>query len=276
MAGAALSAPLLLPGLQLLGLSGRTFDRKLRLGNRARPRRPAAHLPGVRRTPRGRQPLVGSVSYQWTANYVGVITLVMAVVALGIRWKRPEVIGLGALVAVMAVLALVPKVASALNGLPVIGNVILARALVPLAFGLSVLAGIGLDALVREPASARVRRWAGWGFGGAAIVLLAIWLFDRGHLPADEARIRSWSFLWPAIAVLVGLAVVAWITWTVRHHPGPFPARRAHVAVGLLLLCETAFLVAAARQCGPRARRFRRRLRRWCRSKRRWEPRSSA
>jgi hypothetical protein len=245
VAGAALSAPLLLPGMQLLGLSGRTSTGNY--GSVTVPDHAVLQLifQGFDGLPVAGSHWFGSVSYQWTANYVGVITLVLALVALGTRRKRPEVIGLAAVVAVMAVLALVPKVASALNGLPLIGNVILTRALVPLAFGLSVLAGIGLDALARDPASARVRRWAGWGFGGAAIVLLVIWLFGRGHLPAEEARIRSSSFLWPAIGVLVGLMVVAWLTWTVRHHAGSFPARRARVAAGVLLLCETAFLVAA-------------------------------
>ncbi len=245
IAGAALSAPLLLPGLQLLGLSGRTSTGNY--NSVTVPDHAVLQLvfQGFDGLPVAGSHWFGAVSYQWTANYVGLITLVMAAVALGTRWRRPEVVGLAAVVAVMGVLALIPKVASAFNGLPLIGNVILTRALVPMAFGLSVLAGVGVDAIARDPASSRIRRWAGWGFGVAAVMLSVVWLFGRGHLPADEARIRAWSFLWPMIGVAVGLGVVAWLAWAVRRHAGPLPGRKGRVAAGLLLGCETAFLVTA-------------------------------
>ena len=245
VAGVALSAPLLLPGMQLLALSGRTSTGNY--GSVTVPDHAVLQLifQGFDGLPVAGSHWFGPVSYQWTANYVGVTALVMAVVAVGTRWRRPEVIGLAAVAAVMAALALVPSVASALDGLPLIGNVILTRALVPLAFSLSVLAGIGIDALAREPGSPQIRRWAGGGFGVAALALVVIWLFGRGHLPADEARIRQASFLWPAIGVLVGLAVVAWLTWTVRKHRGAVRIKTAHVAAGILLVSETAFLVTA-------------------------------
>jgi hypothetical protein len=245
VAGLGLSAPLLLPGMQLLGLSGRTST-----GNYSSVTVPDHAIlqlifQGFDGLPVAGSHWFGSVSYQWTANYVGLITLVLAVVALGTRWKRPEVTGLVAVVAVMGALALIPSVASAFNGLPLIGNVILTRALVPLAFALAVLGGIGLDALARDPVSVRIRHWAGWGFGGAALLLLAVWVFGRGHLPTDEARIRSSSFLWPALGAVLGLILVIWLSWTVRHRTGSAVARRAQLASGLLLLCETAFLVTA-------------------------------
>ncbi len=245
-AGVALSAPLLLPGMQLLALSGRTSTGNY--GSVTVPDHAVLQLifQGFDGLPVAGSHWFGSVSYQWTANYVGLTAVVMAVVALGTRWRRPEVIGLAAVAVVTAVLALVPSVASALDGLPLIGNVILTRALVPLAFSLAVLAGIGIDALSREPGSAQIRRWAGGGFGVAALVLVVLWLFGRGHLPVDEVRIREASFLWPAIGALVGLAVVAWLTWTARKHRGAVRIGTAHLAAGILLVSETAFLVTAA------------------------------
>jgi hypothetical protein len=240
-----LSAPLLLPGLQLIDQSGRTST-----GNYSSVTIPDHSLlqlffQGFDGMPTAGSHWFGSVSYQWTADYIGVIALVLGVVAIGVRWKRPEVRGLTIMVAVMATLGLVPAVASAINGLPVVGNVILSRALAPLAFGLSVLAGVGMDALIREYHRPRVRRVAGGGFVASGVLLAAVWLFGRGRLPADEARIREASFLWLVIGTLVGLVVVGGLTWAVRHGNATGRIRAGHLAGGILLACETAFLVAS-------------------------------
>jgi hypothetical protein len=245
LAGVALSAPLLLPGMQLIGQSGRTST-----GNYASvtiPDHAVLQLifQGFDGLPVASSHWFGSVSYQWTANYVGLIALVMAVVAIGTRWRRPEVVALSAVITVMAALALVPAVASGISGLPLVGNVILSRALVPLGFGLSVVAGFGLDALVRAHSVAQIRHWAGGAFGFGALLLVLIWLLGRGHLPPDEARIREASFLWPAISALVGLAVVAGLSWVARRDSRSNRIRVGRVAGGILLACETAFLVTA-------------------------------
>jgi hypothetical protein len=186
----------------------------------------------------------GQLSYQWTAAYVGVIALVMVVLALRIRWRRPEVVGFAAACVVLAALVLVPGVPSLISGLPVLGHIVLTRALIPLAFGLSVLAGIGLDALVRDHGSATVRRWALGGFAGAALVLVAIWVFARGHLPVDEARIREASFLWPVICTAVGLAAIGGMCLAIRRG-SPSDRKAARITALVLLGCESAFLVVS-------------------------------
>ena len=244
IAGAGLAAPLLLPGIQIVGQSVRSSA-----GNYASLTTPdhselQLFFQGFDGLPVIGSHWFGQLSYQWDSAYVGVIALVMAALALRIRWRQPEVAGLAAASVVMATLVLVPGVPSALSGVPVIGNIVLTRALVPLAFGLSVLAGIGLDVLMRDRADARVRRWALGGFGAAALALGATWLFGRGHLPLAEARIREASFVWPAICTMVGLAALGALCVAIRRGGGS--DRRVATIVGVLLLaCETGFLVAA-------------------------------
>lgn len=244
VAGAGLAAPLLLPGIQIVGESVRSAS-----GNYASLTTPdhgvlQLFFQGFDGLPLAGSQWFGRLSYQWEAAYVGVIALVMVVLALRMRWRRPEVSALAAASLVMATLVLVPGVPSAISGLPILGNVVLTRALIPLAFGLSVLAGVGLDVLVGDHDSASVRRWAFGGFGAAAVGLVGIWLFGRGHLPLDEARIRETSFVWPAICTAVGLAAVGWLCVVIRKG-GSSNRKAIRNVVVLLLVCETTFLVAA-------------------------------
>ena len=244
IAGAALAAPLLLPGIQLIGQSNRTGSGNY--DNLTTPDHGVLQLifQGFDGLPVAGSHWFGSLSYQWTAAYVGVIAIVMTVVAIGTRWKRPEVRGLTAAVVLMSILILVPGVPSVISGWPLVGDIILTRALIPLGFVLSVLAGIGLDALIRDHAEARVRSVATGGFVVVAIALVCVWCFGRGHLPPDEARIREASFLWPVISVAIGLVVVAVLSLSIRRGSDSH-LRVAQIGAATLLVCETAFLVAA-------------------------------
>ncbi len=245
LAGAALAAPLLLPGMQLIAQSGRTATGNY--DSLTTPDHGALQLvfQGFDGLPVAGSHWFGSLSYQWTAAYVGVIALVLGVVALGTRWRRPEVVGLVAVIAATSLLVFVPGIPSLVNGVPLFGDVILTRALIPLGFGLAALAGIGLDALVRDSAVARVRHLAGGAFAGSAVVLVAVWLFGRGDLPPDEAKIRTGSFLWPAISIAVGLTVIVGLAALTKTGEETERHRAGHIAGGLLLLCETVFLVTA-------------------------------
>ena len=100
--------------------------------------------------------------------------------------------------------------------LPLIGTVLWQRAILPLTFGIAVLAGVGMDALVRSPGDRAVRRWAGGGFAVVALVLVGLWVFGRGDLPADQATIRAKSFIWPAVETALGIGVVVALTWMHR------------------------------------------------------------
>jgi hypothetical protein len=256
VAGAALAAPLALPGLQLVSLS----VRQAASGINALAAHEIAYVifQGYDGLPiAGSYPFGGTYFYNQTAAYVGVIAVVLAVVAVGVRWRRPEVVALATATAAMLALTFVPGVASTLDKLPGVGGVNWLRSLMTMAFGFAVLAGVGLDALVRGAREARIRRWAGGGFLVAALGLASWWLFDRGHIVPGLVTLRDRSFIWPTVDVVVGLLVVTALCLAERrrrHHPaphgGPSGARAPWVRAGwwaglTLLTFETVFLVIA-------------------------------
>jgi hypothetical protein len=252
--GVALGAPLLLPGLQVARGSQRALPggdpAELLKGNPPLPVHNLVHvlLQGFDGLPVAGSRWFGYVGgYSETAAYVGVVALALAVTALAVRGRRPEVIAFGVLCAGMVVVAFVPPAVAALYRLPIVGTILWQRAILPLAFGLAVLAGVGLDAVVRDWGSRTVRRRLGWSFAGVAVVIAGLWLFYRGSLPPDEAALRSDAFIWPLVGIVVGLAVVFALAWADRRLGGRTllrvtPGRLAGV---VLLGCETAFLVAS-------------------------------
>ncbi|HEY5025222.1 MAG TPA: YfhO family protein [Acidimicrobiales bacterium] len=254
VAGAALSAPLLLPGLQLVSGSVRT-GKSL---SQAVSVQSVVLLPfqGFDGLPVAGSRFFGSGYYTKSVAYVGVIAVVFAVVAvmgaLKLRTRRPEVIAFSAVALAMGAIVYLPIVESALTGLPLVGSVLWRRATIPMVFAVAVLAGMGTDVVVRSHGTAAVRRWCGTAFAVAAIVLVALWAFGRGRLPSMEASIRARSFIWPAAATAVGLGLSAVLVLGARRRRHRVDAAHGrgwlgagHVAAGLFLVCETAFLVSA-------------------------------
>jgi hypothetical protein len=252
--GVALSAPLLLPGLQVVRGSQRALPggdpAELIKGNPALPTHNLVHVlfQGFDGLPVAGSRWFGYVGgYSETAAYVGVVALALAVTAVALRRRRPEVIAFGVMCAGMVVVAFLPAAVAALYRLPVVGTVLWQRAILPLAFGLAVLAGVGLDAVVRDWSDPTVRRRLGWSFTGVAAVIAGLWWFYRGSLPSAESAIRSDSFIWPVVGVLVGIGVVFALTWADRRFGGRTSLRSTpgRLAGVVLLVCETAFLVTA-------------------------------
>lgn len=253
--GGALGAPLILPGLQIIKGSQRGAPggdpAELIAGNPPLPLHNLIHLAfqGFDGLPIAGNHWFGYVEgYSETAAYVGVIALVLAVVGVGLRRRRPEVIAFAAVVVAAAAIAFVPPVVSILYRLPVVGTILWQRALLPLVFGLVVLAAVGMDALVHANNRRAVRYWAGGGFVITAVALLALWLLGRGHLPPAEASTRATSFIWPVVGATVGLVAVGLLAWAHRCPEKDGRHRSSHVGIGvglLLLACETAFLLAA-------------------------------
>ena len=254
VAGLGLAAPLILPGIQLSAGSVRSAGR-----HNAFPLPDMLHA--IFQTFNGSS-LAGSRFFDahglgWvsTADYVGVIAVVLAGVALVTIRRRPAVVAFGAVVLVTGCLVYFAPLVSFLNRLPGVAEVRWVRSIQVLGFGLAILAGAGLDALARSHGSRRVRNWMGAGFGAAALLLLVVWAFGRGHLPRVDAAIRSRSFIWPAAEVAIGLLVSAMLAVTDRRgdHPGgdraPGAWRRllgdpSRMAAVVLLVSSTVFLVA--------------------------------
>ena len=249
VAGVALAAPLLLPGLQVTAASIRRA-----VGYYAAlPPHDLAHVvfQGFDGIPVAGSRWFGPSIYPESAAYVGVIAVVLAVTAVAVR-RRPEVLAFGVVVLATAALVFVSPVVTILHSVTHERGVAWQRSLLPMAFALAVLAGVGLDAIVRAHHERAVRAWAGGGFGVAALVVAALWAFGRGQLPAAEAGIRRHSFIWPATDVVVGVAVVG-VLLTGRQAParwrGPSGGaprrRRASWPAPRCSSCETVFLVLA-------------------------------
>jgi Bacterial membrane protein YfhO len=259
--GGALSAPLALPGLQVISGSQHSVPGgdpgELVPGNPALPAHNLTHFifQGFDGLPVAGSHWFGYAGgYSETAAYVGVIALVLAVMAVGVRHRHPVVVAFGGLIAAMGAIAFIPVVVSSLYRLPLVGTVLWQRAIMPLSFGIAVLAGVGMDVLVRSPNRQAVRRWIGGGFAVSAALLVGLWVFGRGHLPADEATIRARSFVWPVIETAVGLAVAGGLVLVSRRsndragRNGRSSLLAGRVAGVSLFICETAFLVASGAQ----------------------------
>jgi len=242
VAGAALGAPLLLPGAQLLSDSVRATKG----GSQALPPRDLMYVlfQGFDGSPSGTW--FGPSFYVRTAAYVGVIGVVLGVVAVATslrrHQRRPEVVAIGAVAVVTAAVAVLPPL--------VLGSVQWHRALLPMDFALAALAGVGTDVLVRAHGERFTRNWAAAGFAAALVVLALIFGFGRGRLPAAEAAIRTRSFIWPAVQGALGLVVVFGLVLVGRRarrgaHARRYARRAGWWAAAALLVCETAFLVAA-------------------------------
>jgi hypothetical protein len=261
VAGAALGAPLLLPGTQIGGIALRNFrGGQVSIGG---PAKSAHALPlhdfihvlfqGFDGIPVNGTPwFPDRFIYIDTVAYVGVIAIVLAVLAVAKRWREPPVIAFGAIAVVSAGLVFAAPVVTVLDRLPFhLGGVLWYRAVAPMALGLAVLAGVGTDVLVRSGTKRDVRRWLGAGFAASGVVLLALWLFGRGHLPRVEATFRSKSFIWPVVATALGLGACAWLTWARRRGAGDdgvprrVPSSPGTWAALALVACETAFLVVS-------------------------------
>ena len=247
-AGLGLAAPLVLPGIQLSSGSIRAAGQ-----HRAFP--PYDMLHAIFQTFNGSS-LAGSRSFDghglgWvsTADYVGVIAVVLAAVALVTIRRRPAIVAFGAVVVVSGCLVYLTPLVSFLNQFPSVAQVRWVRAIQVLGFALAILAGAGLDALARSRGNRWVRNCLGAGFGVAALLLLLVWAFGRGHLSAVDTTIRSRSFVWPAAEVVLGLVVFGFLVVMGRREREGTASRRvlgdpSRVAAVFLLVSSTVFLVA--------------------------------
>ncbi len=249
VAGCALAAPLAIPGFQVVAGSNRNGqlgidDQTIGWHNLLN-----VVVDGFDGLPWHGSAYFGGAHTVASWMYLGVIAVVLALVAVAIRWRHPEVLSFAVVAIVTVGLVFVGPLASAFDRIPDVGSVRFYDALGPLSMAVAVLAGIGTDAIVRSPARRAVQYWAGGGFAVAAIFLLALWTGGRGHLDPIDMAIRGRSFLWPAIETAVGLAVVG-VLVAERRRNRPDPVIGGWLTLGrgaalVLIACETASLVVA-------------------------------
>jgi hypothetical protein len=245
IAGLALAAPLALPGFQVISASHRNGNSNIG----------ALQLhdlmyfisQGFDGLPiAGSYPFGASFFYEETAAYVGIIAVVLAALAILVRFRRPEVIGFSVVAVVMMAIIFIPQVTSTVNSLPILGKASWDRALMPIVLSAAVLSGFGLDALVRSHTQRAVRRRAGACFAAAAVGLLVIFVFGRGHLPGALVGFRESSFIGPAVGVAAGLVVFAVLSLADRRRDhARYSVKIGRIAGITLLLFETGFLLTS-------------------------------
>ncbi|MGH7734982.1 MAG: hypothetical protein ACREOE_15170, partial [Gemmatimonadales bacterium] len=212
LAGAALAAPLLLPGVQVVDLSTRA-------ASKGSPGVALSHLPDL---------LVAfhRPDTSVPSPYLGVVTLVLAALALRRARRAPAVLALGATTLVAALLAFNTPISALVQSLPRIGSITWGREAMVLALAVAVLAATGLDRLRPTRARPEDIRFAlrARGVAAAALALtglgIATGVFHAGHDPAS-------AFAWPVAEVLGSAAFLALLAGRWRPVPRVRAAGRA-------------------------------------------------
>ena len=222
--GAALGAPLALPGLQLTA-SSIDSDRSLI-------------------TARVVVPFHALFDVTW-GPYLGVIVIVLACLAVVVHRRRVEVRALAAVAVITAAIVLLPPVMALLNGLPILGDAHWNRSDMSLAFSLAILAGLGVDTVMRGVNRETARRTAA-GFAIAGFVVAeGLALMDTSTSASEK------GIAWAAITAMLGVGIMLILAAGSRtNSPSEadsdrFRKRLRIFAGGAFLLIETLFLVFA-------------------------------
>ena len=247
LAGAALAAPRILPGLPVARASARNAVQ----GYPVLPVKTAVNfvfssfyglpLPGSE--------WFGPQNYYEITVYVGVIALVLAGVALIRRWKNPEVLALAVVGVVVVAVVYFAPLRSLLDAFPNGAAISWNHSLILTTLPIALLAGLGMDMLVVGFWRRRTVALVFAGFGIAAVVLIVLaGIVLESQIKGFDRTIRENSFLWPVGTTAVGLLVLMFL-WE-RLSSAPRGERRHVLGRGwiagmVLLLTETAFLVSA-------------------------------
>lgn len=223
-AGLLLSSPLWLPGAQIITRSIRSSEG----GDAGLPLHALTLLVAqgydglplaTTKFPHGT--FFGPLDYFETAAYVGVIALVLAGLCVARAWHRPVVVGFAACVVACAL------VTYDLNsGAPVqhlitdlgLGAIALQRILPVLEFAIAVLAGLGLELLLRHWREPTTQRSLVIVVVIMGMIIAFLWIHAQtpnpstaqaaGLAPGQMESLRERSLYWPT-AEIVMLAVIA-------------------------------------------------------------------
>jgi hypothetical protein len=248
-AGAALSAPLWLPGLSVLSGSARAGEN----GTGGLPVRALSLLfaQGYDGLPTKGNVWFGPADYYEATAYVGIVAIVLAVLAVLVGWRRSVVAGLVGAALISLVVVYDPTAQHVFNDLGA-GSVATQRMLPMLAFVLSLLAGLGAEALQRTWTGTTVRVKLAASTGACGVVL-AYLLLDAGSggVTSAELSVRRHALIWPAVTLVAIAAGLLASTLSLRRAK-PAVALRWHgdgravrTTFVVLLAAQSAYLVWA-------------------------------
>jgi Bacterial membrane protein YfhO len=242
VAGVALAAPLVLPGVQIAASSVRSVGRGV--GGLAATF-DVGNLVSL--------PFAGTSGHIVTGEsaYLGAIVVVLAVAAIGLRLRQPIVIAIICVMVLMGAIAFIGPFDTALNAIPAFHAFRWPRALAIMIFSIAVLAAMGMDLLVRSVPKRPVLAWLGTGFLVAGVALVLVWTGGSSQPPVKLSK-RNGNLTWAAVEIAVGLLGIGLLVLVKRRRAdtGLRNSGYMQVMVGTALLaCATAFLVVAG---GPR------------------------
>jgi hypothetical protein len=245
VAAFGLAAPLLLPGVEVVGRSTRGSALAFPLAANASA---DLLLAGYHGYPIRGSNYFGPTNYYETAAYVGIVTLALVSLALVRCWSKPAVLSLGVVALLCAALSYSVDVLRLVERVPVLQTIQWTRALMVLDFTLAVLAGIGLHVLLDRD-DHRATRLAWWGSTVALSLVVALLWFkhSRADMSSMDAGIQGRSFKWaaPQLGVLILVGAVLSLAPRHRGRVASTPRRASTIAAALLAV-EAAFLLTAA------------------------------
>jgi Bacterial membrane protein YfhO len=249
LAGGAFAAPLLLPGLSVL--AGAARNGKVADGGLSIHAATLLFTQGYYGLP-----ITGSVAwtnYYETAAYVGVIAIVLALVGAVLSWRKSATIGLvgGAIFCFFSIYELGHAVQDLYTDLGM-SSVALQRLQPALELFIALLAGLGLDRLIRGLSTRRARLSLLVSSALVATVVAVLWIgVDSARVPRGSPIIRTSpplavleavrrsSLVWPSasMALVVVVALGAFLVYRKGARPN------AH------LICGAAFALVCAQSC---------------------------
>jgi hypothetical protein len=247
VAGVALAMPLLLPGAQYAaGAHRQTEVRFLPVPGKAII---TLAIPGFDGLPtHGSEFLIPTTNFYETVSYVGLLVLILSVVAVVTFPRHPVVLGFGlGAVVLLATAYGFGSFHPLLDAFKSVGlaDVVWRRTRLIVGFPLGILAGIGLETLLRT----RGRTRAPVAFAAASVVAavaVAVVVQHTSSVANSEARsIERHALVWPAAIVGICLVCAAVLLAAGRLERPPLRRTLCSAATAVLFAGNAAFLVSA-------------------------------
>lgn len=230
LGGAAIGAPLLLPGVQM----GLESARRYAPGNTSA--YPLSHLPDLLASG-----LQGN-NFK-TSAYLGVVAISLAVVGVASVRRRPEAGALLAVAVVAGALTYLSPADRLVHLFPGGRDVNWDQAVSAMTFAMAILCALGTEEVLDGRTRWRARRWALGAFAASAVVVGLVELSIA--LGAFGAAAYQRSLLWPAAQVVLGAALFAAMRSDRSTRPGLRDRFDARTVSGALVSLEAAFLIAS-------------------------------